>query len=79
MADAEVEFDPDVDEPKLLTFVRDYWHKQRGAAFMPQRKDIAPSHMKPHLKHILPRGCGRARRGFPLSPRRQRAAALFPR
>jgi len=53
MPDAEVEFDPDVDEPKLLTFVRDYWHRQRGAAVMPQRKDIAPSHMKAHLKHIL--------------------------
>ena len=53
MAEAEVEFDPDLDEPPLLTFLRDYWHKQRGAASMPQRRDIAPSHMKPHLKHIL--------------------------
>ena len=50
---AEVEFDPDLDEPKPLTFLRDYWHKRRGAASMPQRKDISPSHMKPHLKHIL--------------------------
>jgi hypothetical protein len=53
MADDEVEFDPDREEPPLLTFVRDYWHKQRGAAAMPQRKDIAPSHMKTHLRHIL--------------------------
>jgi hypothetical protein len=53
MPDAEVEFDPEIAEPKLLTFVRDYWHKQRGAAAMPQRRDIAPSHMKSHLKHVL--------------------------
>jgi hypothetical protein len=53
MTDLEVEFDPALDEPPLLTFVRDYWHSRRGAAAMPRRKDITPSHMKAHLRHVL--------------------------
>lgn len=47
------EIDPAVAEPEVLTFVRDYWHRQRGTRAMPRRADITPSHMKPHLRHIL--------------------------
>ena len=53
MTEADVEYDPDTLEPQLLAFVRGYWQKQRGAAEMPRRQDIAPSAMKTHLAHIL--------------------------
>jgi len=53
MADPDVEFDPDMDEPPLLEFLREYWQKQRGAAAMPRRQDIRPSDMKAQLPHIL--------------------------
>lgn len=47
------EIDPAVEEPDVLAFVRDYWHRQRGASAMPRRVDITPSHMKAHLPRIL--------------------------
>ena len=53
MTETDVEFDPDVEEPQLLAFIRGYWQKQRGTAEMPRRQDIAPSAMKAHLAHIL--------------------------
>jgi hypothetical protein len=53
MTEPGVEFDPDVEEPVLLTFVRDYWERQRGSSAMPQRRDILPADMKPYLRHIL--------------------------
>ncbi|HEX4295000.1 MAG TPA: PAS domain-containing protein [Rhizomicrobium sp.] len=53
MTEADVEYDPDVEEPQLLVFVRSYWQTQRGAAEMPRRQDIAPSAMKTRLAHIL--------------------------
>lgn len=53
MTEADVEYDPDIEEPQLLAFVRSYWQTQRGAAEMPRRQDIAPSAMKSRLPHIL--------------------------
>lgn len=53
MSDFDVQYDPDMAEPALLTFVRDYWQKQRGAEAMPRRQDIAPSHIRSRLPHIL--------------------------
>lgn len=53
MADPNVEFDPDSDEPPLLEFLRDYWQGKRGARAMPGRQDIRPSDMKAQLPHIL--------------------------
>ena len=53
MTESDVEYDPDIAEPQLLGFIRSYWQKQRGAAQMPRRQDIAPSAMKTHLAHIL--------------------------
>lgn len=53
MATLDVEYDPDREEPALLTFVRGYWQRQRGAAAMPRRQDISPSQMRAHLPHIL--------------------------
>lgn len=48
-----VEIDPDVAEPPLLTFVRDYWERKRGTRAMPSRIDISPADMKTQLRHIL--------------------------
>jgi len=53
MTEADVEYDPEIEDPPLLAFVRGYWQKHRGAAEMPRRQDIAPSAMKAHLPHIL--------------------------
>lgn len=53
MVEATVEIDPDREEPGLLTFVRKYWERQRGARAMPGRMDIIPSDMKIHLPHVL--------------------------
>jgi hypothetical protein len=53
MAEASVEIDPVGKEPELLTFVRDYWDRLRGARAMPGRMDIVPWDMKAHLPHVL--------------------------
>ena len=53
MTDSRAEYDPDIEEPGQLEFLRDYWQRQRGAAAMPRRQDIRPSDMKAHLPHIL--------------------------
>jgi hypothetical protein len=53
MARFDVEYDPDSPEPRLLTFLRDYWLRQRGAHPMPRRQDISPSQMRVSLPHIL--------------------------
>jgi hypothetical protein len=53
MADQDVEIDPVGKEPELLTFVRNYWHRQRGARPMPGRMDITPWDLKTHLPHVL--------------------------
>jgi hypothetical protein len=48
-----MEFDPSGEEPEVLAFVRDYWHRSRGQRAMPGRQDISPAGMKPYLRHIL--------------------------
>ena len=53
MAEPRVEYDPDDSEPKLLGFVRRYWHERCSGNAMPRRQDIAPSDLKAHLRHIL--------------------------
>ena len=49
----QVTYDPDLDEPAALEFLREYWQRQRGAGLMPRRQDIAPAQMKAHLPNIL--------------------------
>jgi hypothetical protein len=51
MSDAE--WDPEIEEPPLPTFVRAYWQRRRGSALMPRRKDIQSAEMKAHLRNIL--------------------------
>jgi hypothetical protein len=46
-------FDPDLDEPAPLEFLREYWQRQRGQGAMPRRQDISPAQMKTHLPNIL--------------------------
>jgi hypothetical protein len=53
MAKPEFELDPDIEEPPMLAFVREYWWHQRGDRAMPSRRDISPAQMKSHLPHIL--------------------------
>jgi hypothetical protein len=53
MNETAVEFDPNVPEPAILTFIREYWEAQRGAATMPRRQDVAPADMKAYLPNIL--------------------------
>lgn len=53
MGGPSVEINPSVPEPDLLTFIRNYWDKQRGARRMPSRMDIMPWDMKAHVPHVL--------------------------
>jgi hypothetical protein len=53
MGGPSVEINPSVPEPDLLTFIRNYWDKQRGPRAMPSRMDIMPWDMKAHVPHVL--------------------------
>ena len=53
MSENDIEFDPVVREPAILSFVREYWQAQRGAALMPRRQDVIPADMKSYLPNIL--------------------------
>jgi len=53
MASPQIVYDPDLDEPAPLEFLREYWQTQRGARVMPRRRDIAPAHMKAQLPNVL--------------------------
>ena len=49
----QVTYDPNLDEPAPLEFLREYWRRQRGVGAMPRRRDISPAQMKAHLPHVL--------------------------
>lgn len=53
MGGPSVEINPSTPEPNLLTFIRNYWDKQRGSRRMPSRMDIMPWDMKAHVPHVL--------------------------
>ena len=53
MGEPVIEIDPAAEEPQLLAFVREYWHRQKGSRELPRRSDSSPSEMKAHLRHIL--------------------------
>lgn len=53
MGGPSVEINPNAPEPELLTFIRNYWDKKRGARRMPSRMDIMPWDMKAHVPHVL--------------------------
>jgi hypothetical protein len=50
---SDTEWDPDIEEPALLAFVRAYWQRRRKEAAMPRRGDIAPAELKRYLPSIL--------------------------
>jgi len=53
MGEPSVEINPRAPEPGLVTFIRNYWDKQRGARPMPSRMDIMPWDMKAHVPNVL--------------------------
>jgi len=53
MGGPSVEINPRAPEPGLLTFIRNYWDKQRGSRRMPSRMDIITWDMKAHVANVL--------------------------